>query len=933
MSLCTSSLCCGASYSTSSGMSIPATPHSLKASGNPANHRLEVRQDHVSPFWLSELHKRINLVDTPIDDFIETHLPSSVSFTLQDDLSQAFAEYTPQPGKEVESYPDLHKGLERLVKPFGAKKKLAFSDTSHRNVEFPFDAFKEHHHYTRPDVSVSFPGCQVHAPNWQNIAMVIEAKADESDDPFRLNRQGNKNNCTVEQLAKSARSLLLAHGFLAAFAVGIYGKWARIIRFDHTCALVSRRFRLRTRTGSRLLQKFFWHFAHPLVGGPVAGNDPTMTLLSASDRIWVKNQLKKAKVKDWPQHTRELEKARRFEVFNQDTGEYEPYIGYDILDINGRLFSRATTIWYAFLDTRIRNPSTGRLVTNPSAPPLKPRIIKVAWRQAPRVAEAEFYKRLDAMIPKEERRGLPTMLCGGDMGELEMKWWLQTKSRRDHAASSSSSSTDPASSNQPSTLSPVEQSSVATISSADTSMFVTTGSWAAAKNHIPLGSDHIPTTDFPLPYPQHQTFSWRIVDAGRWHAERSHMRMVMKDVGRPITQFGSTKVLAGAFCDSIFGHQQAWTIAGVLHRDVSVGNILISDDPSGGPGIGFIHDFDYSSMTPDPDKHAGMSTTNTAAHDAAQAPSNGTEDNARHKERTGTYYFMAYELLTGKEVIHDAHHDLESFYWVLLWVVLRHTDCYLQDQSGPEHCMTTFKYGSDTISANAKVGWVNRARKEPLVVRNNPTLTTLLHDFTKLVADQILFSNRLTYESVLQLFDIALAPGKPWPENDWKRCTLLDLRTAAMSVVVHPDNGVDSEPVEPDSEATNQEQHTEDAHSEISDQPVDEDVDDADADADAPFPALAGTKRKRGRRVDTVNNAPAATSSAGPSRAPTRPRKRARADSGDNAAPSPGPDAASSPRTARRPLPAQKPRNARAPALAPTRVSSRLAAKRAARGG
>ena len=38
-------------------------------------------------------------------------------------------------------------------------------------------------------------------------------------------------------------------------------------------------------------------------------------------------------------------------------------------------------------------------------------------------------------------------------------------------------------------------------------------------------------------------------------------------------------------------------MAGVLHRDVSVGNILIVDRPEPNSFRGFIHDFDCSSMT------------------------------------------------------------------------------------------------------------------------------------------------------------------------------------------------------------------------------------------------------------------------------------------------------------------------------------------------
>ena len=34
----------------------------------------------------------------------------------------------------------------------------------------------------------------------------------------------------------------------------------------------------------------------------------------------------------------------------------------------------------------------------------------------------------------------------------------------------------------------------------------------------------------------------------------------------------------------------------MLHRDISLGNILIVDDSLEGPNTGFLHDFDYSNM-------------------------------------------------------------------------------------------------------------------------------------------------------------------------------------------------------------------------------------------------------------------------------------------------------------------------------------------------
>ena len=47
-------------------------------------------------------------------------------------------------------------------------------------------------------------------------------------------------------------------------------------------------------------------------------------------------------------------------------------------------------------------------------------------------------------------------------------------------------------------------------------------------------------------------------------------------------------------CTRPVGHRLAWEKAGVLHRDVSLGNHDEDSDKS--PFVGFIHDFDYSAM-------------------------------------------------------------------------------------------------------------------------------------------------------------------------------------------------------------------------------------------------------------------------------------------------------------------------------------------------
>ncbi|KAI0328293.1 hypothetical protein GY45DRAFT_1017306 [Cubamyces sp. BRFM 1775] len=752
----------------------------------------------VKKGWQDELRGRVREYTGPIAEFIDKFLPCSTPCTLTNDVTRAFESYQPKPktaGKrETDSYPDLLNGLEKIVEQFEADKRLTFKDTSAKDIFFPFDAFKDHHHYTAPDVSVSFPGKDIPSSTWQHISTVIEVKGDEKDDPFP--RRGATHVRTVEQLAKSARNLLLAHGLLAAFVVGIYGDSIRLARFDHTCVIVSQPFYLSV-NGAVVLRKFYWHFTHPLIGHPIAGVDPTVLPFGLEDQEWVKSELRKAKVKNWTQHIGELAKGRRVEVYDEKTGRAIPYLLYHVLDVNGRLFSRATAVWRVIEDTRIWKE--GRLVPDPACKTLaKPRILKEAWRQVVRTAETKFYQRLDECISDEERHGLAKMVCGGDIGEFEMQWWKQTMERREQAVGMTSDATsgpsDPFHKTGPSdaSLHPLNDSPDP-IDDSPYPLFTSLGGRRDGG-----AQEDVRYTDFPLPYPQHQTYSWRVGDEDEeyYYLERSHMRIVIDDVGRCLTEFTSSREVVAAIRDAIIGHQRAWTRAQVMHRDVSLGNVLITDEesPERATSSGFLHDFDYSSMVESLRAAISQSRVDPASSNVGEGTEDAEDADAavRRKERTGTFYYMAAELLNPKRqgIVHDVHHDLESFYWVLLWVVLRHTDCAQDHITGPQLCRSTFVFGDDQASYKAKRHWLLDNQETPILVRGNQPLTRLLADLSQLVFKQVLGgffaqANTLTYNAVLAVFDAALAPSQDWPSNDWKECTLLDPdpRTVGPSII------------------------------------------------------------------------------------------------------------------------------------------------------
>ena len=130
---------------------------------------------------------------------------------------------------------------------------------------------------------------------------------------------------------------------------------------------------------------------------------------------------------------------------------------------------------------------------------------------------------------------------------------------------------------------------------------------------------------------------------------------------------------------------------------------------------------------------------------------------------------MAIEILRTC-VAHEIHHDLESFFWLLIWVVLRHTAH--SHRSDPDMFVELFGPCTELSSAAAKFNFLGTPRPDWKVPGNEP-LNTLIAKFKVLVADQnplIGATNSpapiyLTYERVVALFDEALAKDT-WPVGD-----------------------------------------------------------------------------------------------------------------------------------------------------------------------
>ncbi|PIL33375.1 hypothetical protein GSI_03995 [Ganoderma sinense ZZ0214-1] len=128
--------------------------------------------------------------------------------------------------------------------------------------------------------------------------------------------------------------------------------------------------------------------------------------------------------------------------------------------------------------------------------------------------------------------------------------------------------------------------------------------------------------------------------------KHTHYRLVVKEVGLPLEAFrGSSSQLCRILFFCLQAHARAFK-AGIIHRDISAGNMLLYRDDQG-RWYGLLNDWELSKKVDD-------------------GPPEG-----RQPDRTGTWQYMSANALndpTRKIMIQD---ELESFFHVLLYYAIR----------------------------------------------------------------------------------------------------------------------------------------------------------------------------------------------------------------------------------------------------------------------
>jgi len=126
---------------------------------------------------------------------------------------------------------------------------------------------------------------------------------------------------------------------------------------------------------------------------------------------------------------------------------------------------------------------------------------------------------------------------------------------------------------------------------------------------------------------------------------RVHRRVIVRDFGKPVYKANSRAALLAAFIGCIEGYESLRKKAGILQRDVSINNLMVNEEHNNPSWKSFLIDLDL------------------AIKEQREGPS-GADG------MTGTRAFMAIGVLLGEE--HSYMHDLESFFWVLLWICIHY---------------------------------------------------------------------------------------------------------------------------------------------------------------------------------------------------------------------------------------------------------------------
>ncbi|KAI0663922.1 hypothetical protein C8Q70DRAFT_905024 [Cubamyces menziesii] len=135
-----------------------------------------------------------------------------------------------------------------------------------------------------------------------------------------------------------------------------------------------------------------------------------------------------------------------------------------------------------------------------------------------------------------------------------------------------------------------------------------------------------------------------------------HYRLVVNEVGLPLNRFKNACELVGLFVFCLEAHGEAYKRKGLIHRDISAGNILIYPKPMQTPGgqvrevrVALLADWELAKRVDDDD-----------------------DNGPRQPDRTGTWQFLSANALSHPSKRIMVQDDMESLFHLLLYQAIRY---------------------------------------------------------------------------------------------------------------------------------------------------------------------------------------------------------------------------------------------------------------------
>ncbi|KAI0073821.1 hypothetical protein K474DRAFT_1774461 [Panus rudis PR-1116 ss-1] len=229
---------------------------------------------------------------------------------------------------------------------------------------------------------------------------------------------------------------------------------------------------------------------------------------------------------------------------------------------------------------------------------------------------------------------------------------------------------------------------------------------------------------------------------------------VVQQLGLPLDTLRNARDLVQVMRDALEALIDGYVKARILHRDISSNNILVSvSEDQDGRRRGMLNDWDISCKIP-----PGYTTV---------------------LPRSGTWRFMSCALLEEIGKSHEIYDDMQSIFWVMLFVAARHLkhtgkfNILIFDEE--EDC-TSLNGTLTTIGGIHKLSYLDRS-KTKFECR---ALEDMFMQFRKFWLNYH-YRDRITYEKIhddtplqgvasqlLQTFDAALCrPAQDWENGEW----------------------------------------------------------------------------------------------------------------------------------------------------------------------